>query len=115
VLRYLSGAVEYWLLYERSGGVRLVGFTYVDWAGCAEDRKSTSGCCFSIGLCIISWFSWKQKSVALSSAEAEYMVASWAVLSRNLYFYRREGKQSANWHNRRLSYDCHLNRMSLSI
>jgi hypothetical protein len=41
--------VEYRLLYERSGGVRLAGFTDVDWAGCAEDRKSTSGCCFSIG------------------------------------------------------------------
>jgi hypothetical protein len=60
--------VEYGLLYERSGGVRLAGFTDVDWAGCAEDRKSTSGCCFSIGSGIISWFSRKQHSVALSSA-----------------------------------------------
>jgi hypothetical protein len=78
VLRYLSGTVEYGLLYERSGGVRLAGFTDVDWAGCAEDKKSTSGCCFSIGSGIISWFNRKQRSVALSSVEAEYMVASLA-------------------------------------
>ena len=38
-----------------------------------EDWESTSGCCFSIGSGIVSWFSWKQKSVALSSTEAEYM------------------------------------------
>jgi hypothetical protein len=58
--------------------VRLAGFTDVDWVGCAEDRKSTSGCCFNIGSGIISWFSRKQKSMALSSAKEEYMVASLA-------------------------------------
>jgi hypothetical protein len=46
--------------------------------GCAEDMKSTSGCCFSIESGIISWFSRKQKLVALSSAEAEYMAANLA-------------------------------------
>jgi hypothetical protein len=49
VLHYLRGTMEYGLLYERSGGVRLAGLTYVDWAGCIEDRKSTLGCCFNIG------------------------------------------------------------------
>jgi hypothetical protein len=58
VFRYLRGTMEY-MLYERSGGVRLEGFTDVDWEGCAEDKKSTSGCCFSIGSSIISWFSRK--------------------------------------------------------
>ena len=46
--------------------------------GCVEDRKSTSGCCFNIGSRVVSWFSKKQKSVALSSAKAEYMAASMA-------------------------------------
>jgi hypothetical protein len=78
VLCYLSGTLEYRLLYERSGGVRLTRFTDFDWTGCAEDIKSTLGCCFSIGSGIISWFNRKQKSVALSSAEVEDMAASLA-------------------------------------
>ena len=67
-----------WIVYERRGIVQLAGFTDVEWARCVEDRKSTSGCCFSIGSGVVSGFSRKQKSVALSSAEAEYMAASMA-------------------------------------
>ena len=76
VLRYVAGTVDYGLDYVRLDGVSLIGYTNSDWAGCAVDRKSTSGCCFSLGLGLVSWFSRKQKSVALSSAEAEYMVSS---------------------------------------
>jgi hypothetical protein len=49
-----------------------------DWAGSAVDMKSTSGCCFSLGLTVVSWFSRNQKSVALSFVKAEYMAASLA-------------------------------------
>ena len=58
--------------------MRLHGYSDVDWAGSVVDRKSTSGCCFSLGSASISWMSRKQKSVALSTAEAEYIVASMA-------------------------------------
>jgi hypothetical protein len=78
VLRYLCGTVDYGLDYHRGDGVRLVGYTDSDWAGCVSDRKNTSGCCFGLGSAVVSWFSRKQKSVALSSAEAEYMAASQA-------------------------------------
>ena len=44
-----------------------------DWAGSAIDRKSTFGCCFSMGLGVISWFIRKQSCVALSTTEAEYV------------------------------------------
>ena len=37
------------------------------------DQKSTSGCCFSLGSTVVSWFNRKQKSIALSSAEVEFM------------------------------------------
>jgi hypothetical protein len=56
----------------------LIGYIDLDWAGCAVDRKSTSRCCFGLGSTVVSWFSWKQRSVALSSAEGEYMAASQA-------------------------------------
>eukprot|EP00253_Pinus_taeda_P011393 PITA_11393 len=78
ILRYLQGTVDYGLNYRQGDGVRLVGYTDSDWAGCASDRKSTSGCCFGLGSEIVSWFSRKQQSVAMSSAEAEYMAASLA-------------------------------------
>ena len=49
----------------------LVGFMDLDWEGSALDRKSTSGCCFSLGSTVVSWFSQKKMSVALSSTESE--------------------------------------------
>ena len=55
---------------------RLYGYTDTDWAGSISDRKSsTTGGCYSLGSAMISWFSRKQSSVALSTAEAEYLVA----------------------------------------
>jgi hypothetical protein len=78
VLKYLCGTVDYGLDYHGGDGVRPIGYTDSDWAGCVSDKKSTSGCCFGLGSVVVSWFNRKQKSGALSSAEAEYMVASQA-------------------------------------
>ena len=44
ILRYIIGTMEYGLVYECRRSVQLAGFTNVDWAGCVEDKKSTSGC-----------------------------------------------------------------------
>eukprot|EP00253_Pinus_taeda_P029808 PITA_29808 len=49
-----------------------------DWAGSPSDRKSTLGGIFNLGSVAVSWYNRKQRSVALSSAEVEYMVASQA-------------------------------------
>ena len=78
VMRHLASTVDYGLRYIRGDGVRLVGYSNSDWAGCASNRKGTSGCCFGLGSVIVSWFNRKQKSVALSSVEAKYMAASQA-------------------------------------
>ena len=76
VLRYLRGTCQYGLWYKRTEGVKLEGFTDVDWEGSPSDRKSTSGGIFNLGSTALSWYSRKQRSVALRSIEAEYMVAS---------------------------------------
>ena len=47
-----------------------------EWAGSPSDIKRTLGGIFSIGSTTISWYNRKQRSVALSSAESEYMAAS---------------------------------------
>eukprot|EP00253_Pinus_taeda_P016911 PITA_16911 len=54
----------------------LLYLTDVDWAGSVDDRKSTSGGAFFMGSRLVSWFSKKQSSIALSIEEAEYVAAA---------------------------------------
>ena len=75
-LEIYLGHLEYGLWYKQTKGVKLQGFTDADWAGSPSDRKSTSGGIFSIGSTTVSWYSRKKRSVALSSAEEEYMAVS---------------------------------------
>ena len=70
------GTVDYGLKYEASYNINLEGYVDSYWVGNAINRNITSGCCFSIGSCVISWFSRKQSCVALNTAEAEYVTAS---------------------------------------
>lgn len=53
-----------------------MGYSDADWAGDKEDRKSTSGYIFQIAGGPVSWRSKKQDTVALSTAEAEYVALS---------------------------------------
>ena len=73
ILRYLKGTKNIGLWYDRNSTLTLNGYTDSDFAGCKIDRKSTSGACQFLGSNLISWFSKKQHSVALSTAEAEYV------------------------------------------
>jgi hypothetical protein len=75
VMRYLKGTLDYGLCYTRDHDFKLYGYTDLDWAGSASDRKNTSGCCFSLGLAMTSWQSKKQSCIALSTTEAEYIAA----------------------------------------
>ena len=77
-LRYLRATSKYGLLYRWTEGVKLQGFTDADWVGSPSNRKSTSGEIFNIGSTTVSWYNRKQRSVTLSSAEAQYMAASQA-------------------------------------
>jgi hypothetical protein len=54
----------------------LYAFTDVDWAGCVDDRKSTSGATFFLGGCLVSWSSKKQSTVSLSTAEEKYIAVA---------------------------------------
>ena len=54
ILRYILGIMDYGLDYVRGDGVRLVGYSDSDWASSASDWKSTSGCCFGLGLTVVS-------------------------------------------------------------
>ena len=55
---------------------RLIGYSDSDLAGDIDTRKSTSGTLFFLGNSLVSWQSLKQRVVALSSCEAEYVAAT---------------------------------------
>lgn len=59
-----------------SSGDGLKGFTDVNWGSDITDRRSFTGYVFSLSNGAISWCSRKQRTVALSSTEAEYMSLS---------------------------------------
>jgi hypothetical protein len=81
ILRYIAGTRSLGCFYGRKkkeSQATLTGFSDSDMAGDPEDRKSTTGVLFCFGLAPITWQSQKQKVVALSSCEAEYIAATTA-------------------------------------
>ncbi len=73
ILRYLKGTINLSLQYKRTESLEIVGYSDADWANDMETRHSTSGNVFVMGEGPISWLSQKQATVALSTAEAEYI------------------------------------------
>ncbi|PIK39827.1 hypothetical protein BSL78_23335 [Apostichopus japonicus] len=74
-LRYLKGTIYQSLIYRKSvEPLSLIGFCDSSW-GNSEDRRSITGYCFQLSENgpLISWKSTKQRTVALSTCEAEYM------------------------------------------
>jgi hypothetical protein len=82
IMRYLVYTPKFGLWYPKGSTFDLIGYSDADWVGCKIDRKSTSGTCQFLGRSLVSWASKKQNSVALSTVEAEYIVAGhcWAQL-----------------------------------
>ena len=78
VLRYLKGTRDIGLNFKKTGN-KLYGMADADWGSCKIDRKSFSGYCFKFAGAPISWACRKQRSTALSTAEAEYVALTEAV------------------------------------
>ena len=73
VLRYVKGTSSFGVYFTSVKEPRLVGYTYSDWGGSKEDKKSTSGYVFTLESAMFCWQSSKQQTVAQSTAEAEYI------------------------------------------
>ena len=76
ILKYLQGTQNFGLWYPRDTDLTLHAYTDSDWEGSVDDRKSTSGGAFYMGSRLVSLFSKKQSSIALSTIEAENVVAT---------------------------------------
>nr|GFB04213.1 retrovirus-related Pol polyprotein from transposon TNT 1-94 [Tanacetum cinerariifolium] len=76
IFRYLRGTGHWGLWYPKDSSVALTVFVNVDHACCQDTRRSTFGSVQFLGERLISWSSKRQKSVAISSTEAEYIALS---------------------------------------
>ncbi|GJZ84615.1 hypothetical protein Tco_0649954, partial [Tanacetum coccineum] len=76
IFRYLKGTPNLGLWYPKGSGFDLKAYSDSDYAGCNLDRKSTSGGCQILGGKLVCWSRKNQSSVAMSSAQAEYVAAA---------------------------------------
>ena len=75
ILRYLKHTQNVGLWYPKGAMFEIIGYSDSDYAGCKVERRSTSSTYQLLGRSLVSWSSKKQNSVALSTAEAEYVAA----------------------------------------
>ncbi|XP_015167182.1 uncharacterized mitochondrial protein AtMg00810-like [Solanum tuberosum] len=64
------------IVFSVGDSCELVGYADAYYAGYLVDRKSTTGMAHFLGSSLISWGTKKQNSVALSTAEAEYVAVA---------------------------------------
>ncbi|GJT75632.1 retrovirus-related pol polyprotein from transposon TNT 1-94 [Tanacetum coccineum] len=76
IFKYLRGTVNRGLWYPKDSSIALTDYADTDHAGCQDTRQSTSGCMQLLGDRLVSWPSKRQKSIAISSTEAEYIAMS---------------------------------------
>ncbi|GJU05137.1 retrovirus-related pol polyprotein from transposon TNT 1-94 [Tanacetum coccineum] len=76
IFQYLRGTVNWGLWYSKDSAIALTAFADANHAGCQDTRRSTSGSMQLLGDRLVGWSSKRQKSVAISSTEAEYIAFS---------------------------------------
>ena len=59
IIKYISGTCDYGLFYSKESNLSLVGFSDLDWANNANDRKSTTSGCFNVDANLVAWMSKK--------------------------------------------------------
>ena len=61
--------IDFGLYYVRDHDYILYGYTDSDWKGSVANRKRPLGGCYCLGYSMISWFSKKNSSFSLITAE----------------------------------------------
>nr|GEV24681.1 hypothetical protein [Tanacetum cinerariifolium] len=76
IFRYLKGTIDMGLWYLKYSCITLTAYADADHVGCKDTRQSTFGSARFLGDKLVSCSSKKQKSIAISSTEAEYIALS---------------------------------------
>jgi hypothetical protein len=88
VVRYLKHNPGRGFLFPRTSKMQILGYSYADWEGCIDSRRSISGYCFLLSNSLVSWKAKKKITVSRSSSEAKYIGLSTTTLSSyGFYFY----------------------------
>lgn len=73
ILRYLSATKDYGIIYKTDKNSSVAIYCDALWAGDTDDRHSFSGMVMLLGNSIVQWKAVKQKSLSISTMEAEYV------------------------------------------
>ena len=76
IVRYVNTNVNGEICYNGKSQEGFIAYADADWASDTISRKSVTGYIIKLAEGAVSWVSRKQKTVALSSTEAEYMCIS---------------------------------------
>lgn len=76
IFAYLKGDRGKGIVYSGKHGHYVIGFVDSDFAECEDSRKSTTGWVFTLAGGPISWSSQRQKTVATSTMDAEYIACA---------------------------------------
>ncbi|XP_017886959.1 uncharacterized protein LOC108629087 [Ceratina calcarata] len=79
IIKYVKGTCNYGLYFPTDRKNHVHTFSDADYAGDTETRRSTTGLLVKLGDSTVTWRSLKQRTVALSTTEAEYVAASTTV------------------------------------
>jgi hypothetical protein len=70
---------HYMLMYKRINNLEVIGYSYADFAGCADSQRFTSGYVFMLANEAISWRSYKQIITTSSTIYNEFIACYEAV------------------------------------
>ena len=76
ILRYLAGTFYLGIIYRQQNKFELLGYADTDWGSDVKERVSISGYLLKLYGGLLTWACRKQKTVAGSSSEAEYVALS---------------------------------------
>ena len=73
VMCYLQGTKHFILTYKQTGYLEVTSYSYADYVGCVDSRKSTLCYVFMLANGVVSWRSMKQTLTTTSTMEAEFV------------------------------------------